>query len=215
MASILLFGSTTTARDKKIQETLAEMEMEPHENNPDLLIIEPQDKKKTIGIGQARSTSKFLSEKPFQHKNKVVVINKAELLTTQAQNALLKTLEEPPSYATIILSAKTENSLLETVVSRCKKVRVDGKVERKSERPAVEDVLGMSIGERLEWAADYSKEDREVVVETFEEWLAQLRENLDTTAVKNIEIIVEIRNDLEHTNVSLKLALENLVLKII
>jgi len=215
MASILLFGSTTSARDEKTQEILDELGMKSHENNPDLLIVKPQEKKKSIGIGQSRAASKFLNERPFQHKDKVVIVNRAELLTTQAQNALLKTLEEPPAYATIILSAKTEESLLETVVSRCKKVRVGDKVAEKSDKPTSGNVLGMSIGERLSWAADYSKEDRETVIETLEEWLAQLREDLDTTAVKNIETIVEIRNDLEHTNVSLKLALENLVLKTI
>lgn len=214
MGSILFFGSTKQAREEKVGYTLGILEMEEHENNPDLLIVKPLEKKKSIGIAQVRETTKFLNEKPFSHKDKVVVINKAELLTVQAQNALLKTLEEPPSYATIIVNAKTEDSLLETVVSRCKKIRVSIDKREEFSGPNVEEILKMSIGARLAWAAEYSKEDREVVVETLEHWINQLRKKLNITNATNIEALLTIKKDLENTNVSIKLALENLGLKL-
>ena len=123
MSSILLFGGTANDRESIVENTLGDLNMEINENNPDLLIIEKEEKKRSIGIEKARNATKFLHKKPFNHPNKVVVINKAELLTVQAQNALLKTLEEPPAFATIILNAKTETSLLDTVISRCKRER--------------------------------------------------------------------------------------------
>src|SRR3990167_3887025 len=220
MSSILVYGTTEKNRASHVRKMLENLAMEESENNPDLHIVNPEEGKQSIGIAQARESTKFLQERPFSHKHKVVIVNKAELLTVQAQNALLKTLEEPPSYATIILNVKTENSLLATVVSRCRRVRVD---ESGGDKEAVIDeidlaeasaILKMSIGERLDWAAEYSKEERGVVIQTMEEWVSELRENLNLTNGKNIEIILNVKKDLEKTNVSLKLALEFLMLKI-
>lgn len=213
MSSILFFGSTKEAREAKVNETLDILEMAVSENNPDLLIVEPLEKKKSIGIGQVRAVTKFLVERPFSHKAKVVVLNRAELLTVQAQNALLKTLEEPPSYATIIVNAKTEDSLLETVTSRCKKIRVTSDAKRKIKTISVNEVLSMSVGKRLAWAAEYSKEERAHVIDTLEGWVEQLRESLNLANAENIETILKVKKDLESTNVSLKLALEYLAIK--
>jgi DNA polymerase-3 subunit delta' len=214
MSSILLFGATEEARDARVLETLGDLEMEVSENNPDLLIIEPLEKKKSIGIKQVREATKFLVEKPFSHKAKVVLINKGELLTVQAQNALLKTLEEPPSYATIIVNAKTENSLLETVISRCRKIRVTDDTKRQITTISINEILTMRVGKRLEWSAEYSKEDKQHVINAIEDWIHQLRENLNLANAENIEVLLKVKGDLEKTNVSLKLALEYLSTKL-
>jgi len=218
MSSILVFGTTQQNRQAAVEKILAGLELKISENNPDLLFINPLEKKKSIGIGQIREATKFLNEKPFSHQTKAVVVNKAGLLTEEAQNALLKTLEEPPSYATIILNAKTENSLLETVVSRCRKIKadeVDFEVgDSDEEASLVESVLEKNLGERLSWAAEFSKQDRESVIESLEGWVGQLRKDLNEKSAENIEVILLVKADLEKTNVSLKLALEYLVLKL-
>lgn len=213
MSSILLYGGTIPARKSIVDKTLEDLGMEQNENNPDLLIIEKEEKKRSIGIEKSREVTKFLYEKPFNHLRKVVVINNAELLTTQAQNALLKTLEEPPEFATIILNSKTEDALLETVISRCKRVRVKNTKKESSDSPSAKDVLNNSIGERLAWAAEYSKEDREVVIDTLEDWVSELRNDLKPNNAFNIELILKVKNDLENTNLTLKLALETLLIK--
>ncbi len=87
------------------------------DNNPDFLYIEPDGN--SIKIDQIREMQKKLQEKPIISKNKVYIINNADKMTTEAQNSLLKTLEEPPEFVTIILIGSNENMFLTTIKSRC------------------------------------------------------------------------------------------------
>ena len=86
-------------------------------NNPDFLYIEP--KENSLKIEQIRELQKKIQEKPIISTNKVYIINDADKMTQEAQNCLLKTLEEPPDYATIILIGANENLFLGTIKSRC------------------------------------------------------------------------------------------------
>ena len=87
------------------------------DNNPDFLYIEPDGN--SIKIDQIRELQKKIQEKPIISKNKVYIINNADKMTTEAQNSLLKTLEEPPEFVTIILIGSNENMFLTTIKSRC------------------------------------------------------------------------------------------------
>ncbi|MCI8411676.1 MAG: DNA polymerase III subunit delta' [Clostridia bacterium] len=86
-------------------------------NNPDFLCIEPDGN--SIKIEQIRYIQKKIQEKPIISNRKVYIINDADKMTGEAQNCLLKTLEEPPEYATIILIGANENAFLTTIKSRC------------------------------------------------------------------------------------------------
>ena len=86
-------------------------------NNPDYFLIEPDNGK--IKIEQIREMQKKVAEKPIISNKKVYIINDADTMTTEAQNCLLKTLEEPPEYIIIMLIASNENNLLSTIKSRC------------------------------------------------------------------------------------------------
>ena len=87
-------------------------------NNPDYIFIEP-DEKGSIKIQQIRDIQKQIAEKPIISDKKVCIINDADLMTIEAQNCLLKTLEEPPEYMTIILIGSVESNFLPTIKSRC------------------------------------------------------------------------------------------------
>ena len=87
------------------------------DNNPDFILIEPEGN--NIKIDQIRNMQKRVQEKPIISRNKVYIINDADLMTKEAQNALLKTLEEPPEFVTIILVGENENEFLATIKSRC------------------------------------------------------------------------------------------------
>ena len=89
-------------------------------NNPDHFLIESDNEK--IKIEQIREMQKKIAEKPIISNKKVYIINNADTMTTEAQNCLLKTLEEPPEYIIIILIASNENNLLSTIKSRCTKM---------------------------------------------------------------------------------------------
>lgn len=88
-------------------------------NQPDIIQI-THEKPNAIGVEDIRTQiNNDIILKPYGSPYKVYIVNEAEKMTPQAQNALLKTLEEPPSYAVILLLTANVNSLLQTIVSRC------------------------------------------------------------------------------------------------
>ncbi len=89
-------------------------------NQPDFILIEPEDG--TIKIEKIRQMQAKILEKPIISSRKVYVIKDADTMTKEAGNCLLKTLEEPPAFITIILIASNESLLLNTIRSRCMKV---------------------------------------------------------------------------------------------
>lgn len=86
------------------------------ENNADFHIIEPE--KNLIKVDSIREFEKEIYLKPTISNRKCFIINDADLMNESAQNALLKILEEPPEYATILLVASKKERLLNTIKSR-------------------------------------------------------------------------------------------------
>lgn len=81
-----------------------------------------KDSTESIKIDEIRNMQEKIIERPITSSKKVYIINNAENMTVEAQNCLLKTLEEPPEFITIILVANNENTILPTIKSRCTKV---------------------------------------------------------------------------------------------
>ena len=78
------------------------------------------EKPNTISVDDIRTqVNNDVAIKPYSSRYKVYIINEAEKMTPQAQNAILKTLEEPPEYAVILLLVSNVNTLLPTILSRC------------------------------------------------------------------------------------------------
>ena len=89
---------------------------------PDVLIVEPGDSG-SIKIDQVRDVVDRAAYRPFEGRRRVVIIDEADALVAAAQNALLKTLEEPPSSSVFILVTSRPDVLLPTVRSRCPRLR--------------------------------------------------------------------------------------------
>ncbi len=89
-------------------------------SHPDLFLIEP--KSLNITIENIRESRQFIRLRSFSANKKVIIIKEAEELGEAAANAFLKTLEEPPKNSFIAICAEKIDSLLPTVVSRCRKV---------------------------------------------------------------------------------------------
>ena len=87
------------------------------ESHPDFMCIEPEEN--SIKIAQIRILQKKIQEKPIIADKKVYIIDNADTMTVEAQNCLLKTLEEPPEFAIIILIGSQESAFLTTIKSRC------------------------------------------------------------------------------------------------
>lgn len=86
--------------------------------NPDIILFKKPSDKKTIGVDSIRDLSNDTLIKPYGLNYKVYIIEDGDLLTVQAQNALLKTLEEPPKYVVFIILTSNKNILLDTILSR-------------------------------------------------------------------------------------------------
>jgi DNA polymerase-3 subunit delta' len=143
--------------------------------HPDVLLIAPGDSG-SIKIETVRDAIDRSAYRPFEGRRRVVIIDEADALVPQAQNALLKTLEEPPSASFFILVTSKPDALLATVRSRCPQLRFrrlePGEVAAaliKSGRPehearAVAAAADGSIARALEASAGELVESREVAV---------------------------------------------------
>ena len=92
-------------------------------NHPDFSLL--NEESTTIKINDIRELIDKVIEKPILSEKKVYIINDADKMTKEAQNCLLKTLEEPQDYAVIILIAENENKILNTIKSRCTRILFD------------------------------------------------------------------------------------------
>lgn len=106
-----------------IQKTAPNHSWKP-ENNPDYFLVETEP---SVGIEEIRLLQEKIKLKPFGQTIKVVLFPKAENLTLEAQNAFLKTLEEPPGETLIILCAPDSLLLLPTISSRCQLISLPSK----------------------------------------------------------------------------------------
>ncbi|MCM1104427.1 MAG: DNA polymerase III subunit delta [Clostridium sp.] len=89
------------------------------DNQPDIIRVQ-HEKPNTIGVEDIRTQiNQDIVIKPYSSPYKVYIINEGEKMTPQAQNALLKTLEEPPAYAVILILTTNMDAMLPTILSRC------------------------------------------------------------------------------------------------
>lgn len=93
-------------------------------NHPDLIYVS-HDKPNSIGVDDIRTQiNDTIMVRPYSSYHKVYIVDEAEKMTQQAQNALLKTIEEPPSYAIIILLTTNQEAFLPTILSRCVQLKL-------------------------------------------------------------------------------------------
>ena len=150
MISCLVIHTDITLRQNEIEKILKNLELA--QNHPNTLWFAEEEK---LGIGESRKIRDFLSLKPYQGKNQAVVLLVAENLTLEAQNALLKTLEEAGDHVSLILGAGSEDQLLPTIVSRCKVINLQihtstSEVEHKYQED-IEKLLGAEMEERFKF----------------------------------------------------------------
>lgn len=118
------------------------------DNQPDIIKIS-HEKPNTISVDDIRGQlNADVAIKPYSSPYKVYIMNEAEKMTPQAQNALLKTLEEPPAYAVILLLTSNVNALLPTILSRCVQLNM---------KPVSDDKIRKYLMEELK-VTDYKAE---------------------------------------------------------
>jgi hypothetical protein len=107
----------------------------------DVMLIGPGENG-SIGIDTVREIKNFLWQKPNASSRRTLIINDADFLTTEAQNALLKVTEEPPVSSLLILVTADEDAVLSTITSRLPKVYFGSVPEKEIEAWLVESVAG-------------------------------------------------------------------------
>jgi len=191
----------------------------------------------SIGIEIVRKLQQPLSLKPFKSSEKILVIENAQNLTIEAQNALLKILEEPPVHTYIMLSSDSSEGFLPTVISRCKIVVLDAS---KQEALTPEEVVRYtsildnlhngSIAEKMAFAEELAK-DKTKAVEWLERVILMERDKMirhseqsEESHSKDLHSRQTLASLIKHfqttyillttTNVNPRFALENLFLNI-
>ena len=183
----------------------------------------------SIGIEIVRKLQQTIYLKPYRGNSKIIILQNAYNLTPEAQNALLKLLEEPPTYTYIFLCAATEDAFLPTVVSRCSLIKL---IEEKKEDTSEEGDKILqeqyvvcttgTVGEKLALAESLSA-DKETVASWFENMTAYIRRKMLTSIAKDaphaldallLSTLLEAYKTFSTTNVSPRTLLEHTFLSI-
>jgi DNA polymerase III delta prime subunit len=200
----------------------------------DITLIERDETKSSIGIEDVKNMQKKLFLKPLKSPAKALLIEESHLLTTEAQNALLKVLEEPPSNTIIMLLSESKESLLPTIISRCKVITLEeekvelSKKELEEYETFITNLPNLSVGERLKKAELLAK-DKEKGIEWIGKLILILRERLLETysssersesrsvvldLARTINSFQELNKLLKTTNVNPRFAIESTLLSI-
>ncbi len=146
-------------------------------NNADIDIkIYPKNNEKLL-VSDSNEITDEVYIKPAEHDNKVFIINNIEASTEQAQNKLLKVLEEPPKNVYFLISCQDDNRVLQTIKSRCQKIVLEKLPKEKFDLICKNPLAGMISEGYIGLYEEYSKK-------------ANLEEVVDTT----IKLVTELKN---------------------
>lgn len=194
-----------------------------YKTNPDVFgIWQEHIEGKTIKIEQVHEFIRKVQLKPYGGTHKVGSIMHAEKLTAEAQNALLKTLEEPPKGTFIILTAPSPHSILETIRSRCQVFDFSDKNEYSNLDINAQDIVEASLTKRFSIVEDILAKKRQeqiqIITSIFESLTQYYRDQL-LEGHENLRT-VDIIKTIEQTeyafdkNVNTRLLLENLMIQL-
>lgn len=201
---------------EKTEEILKTKGLTKIKVSPDIFVISPQ--KTSISIDEIRNLKNHIFQKPVSLPYKYIIFQDAHTLTLEAQNALLKILEEPPKSAIIILEAENKYSLLPTILSRV--VIIEGKKPQKGQIDAksildfaseVDLLLEVSnIENPKEWL------DNQMIMLT-EKLEEEVKRSKNRGEVKRIAKIIKLCTQAKKmitANVNPRFALANLILSL-
>lgn len=187
-----------------------------HKDHSAVLWFEAESK---LGVDQAKQIRQFVNLKPYQGNKSAVVIEAAENLTLDAQNALLKTLEEKPDHAEIFLGAPSEDTLLPTITSRCQITYLETNNQSDQTQKFAPDIQVL-LTETPEKRFIYIEKlgDREAFLKAlviyFRNELMQEDSSLTKTVIKNYLQDLLKAEEWANQNVNIRAILEYLMLKL-
>ena len=200
----IIVSQNREERDGEIWKILLTTKITP--NNPDLFILDDEK----IGIAQIKQLIKHLSTKPFGQTAKSVIIFNGNNISPDAQNALLKILEEPPGDSVILIGVDSETKLLPTVLSRCLVFSFQSSAVSNQPEFDLDQILNASIEERFDTVEKAS--DKEKLLNNL---IESYRKKV-LTGEANTEFLEELLSAKiwKESNVNARTILEYLMLKI-
>ena len=174
--SLIITGANKKSRAGEAEKIRSQYNSSPLEVDPDYLLLNQGT------IEAIRQAKIWLAKKPFSGQKKIVIITEAQNLTLPAQNALLKTLEEPPAHSLIILTTPNPALLLPTVVSRCQVIHLQPKknVLLKEISP-YQEIYQKTIAEKIIFA-----QEKGATPESAKSWLREQRKFWQEKASENL-----------------------------
>lgn len=198
-------------RDQAIWKELAKFNIK--QDNPEILILDDEK----IGIAQVKQLIKHLSTKSFRNTPKSAVILNGNNISLDAQNALLKTLEEPSGESVILIGIEAENKLLPTILSRCQIINLSNSASHLSGGNVnIEDLTNSSLEDRFALIEKIA--DKEKFLEDFIFSYRKMLQNPDvssysTPRVKFLEELLQAQI-WKASNVNIRTILEYLMLQL-
>jgi DNA polymerase III gamma/tau subunit len=224
MTSFILITSNRQTREQFLQEFARKQQIDPF----DITTISKDETSKnthSLGIDDIKAMQKKIFLKPFKSPHKMIVLHDANLLTIEAQNALLKVLEEPPANTFIILTSPTAETFLPTILSRCSIIQQEEAPptltteESKQYVQFLTDLTKMRIGDRLKKAEQLAKNKEEALLWLQKLTLATRQKLLEAPNAKRAHYYADYINhfqttytQIKTTNVNLRFALEHMLL---
>lgn len=230
-SSYLILGGNFTEREEAVKKLYSQLKPKQASltRDPDLIQLAGEN---SIGIDQVRNLEHNLSLKPHSLPPKIGLVVQAEKLTIEAQNALLKVLEEPIGDSVLILAAPRKENLLPTVISRCQLIALPEKTEIELSQEEIkklsqelEKLLKSSPGKRIQLVNEIKTRDEAIafcqaqLVLWREILLKNLKQPSHPKAPKlTLKQITATIRQIEKTikylkaNVNVRLSLDNLLL---
>lgn len=194
------------------------------ERSVDPLDINLQTYEKTMGIENVRNIQKAILLKPFRGKTKAVIIDAYGNITHEAQNALLKVLEEPPNNTIIVIIASKKELFLPTILSRCKVIILQEEEIKLTQedssklKEALNILLNGKTGDKLKIAQDIARDKGDVTL-----WLEKMavflenklkQDSKDSKLLNFLKELQKTYKAIKSTNVNQRITLENLLLSL-
>ena len=183
---------------------------------------------KEMKVQDIRNAFSSVYEKPLIIEKRIYIINNFEYLNNSSQNALLKILEEPPFYVTIILTSKTLNGILDTIKSRCQKTYLAEKIENRKigkdnilseviDDKIKDDILNILENSNIMKKSQYYSKYSEIITKENIEEILNILENIiyENSMIYNsiYRIIIETRRRVK-INCNFEMTKDYLILNI-
>lgn len=233
MQSILITSKDKRAREEKAARICLDLGI----GKWDLTVFDKagfsgNDTKKqqpSIGITETKNILEGVFLKPVSGKNKALIIHDAQLMTIEAQNSMLKTLEEPPDHTYLILTAESTDALLPTIRSRCRIIELAADLklsdhDREEFNKQADDLINIEVADALILSESLAKNKEKCLI-WFNNMIYLLRDRIylkakenDSKKLQQYSYILKQFQDtyiiLKTTNVNLRFCLEHMFLSI-